>query len=157
MRHFSSLAPLLLALITTVAAAQTSQVPTLEERMSQNDFRASGLSRLSPEELKFLNDWLTAHGTPGGPMVTPSGKPIFYMDESAREVIEAHIDGVFTGWRGKSVFTLDNGQEWRQAESGSYDAGKLSSPSVRIKPMVLGSWLMYVDGCGCSVRVQRVK
>jgi len=28
---------------------------------------------------------------------------------------------------------------------------------VRIKPMLLGSWLMYVDGCGCSVRVQRIK
>jgi hypothetical protein len=55
------------------------------------------------------------------------------------------------------VFTLDNGQEWRQAESGIRDTGKINSPEVRIKPMLLGSWLMYVDGCGCSVRVERIK
>jgi len=55
------------------------------------------------------------------------------------------------------VFKLDNGQEWRQAESGAYDAGKFENPVVHIKPMVLGSWLMYVEGCGCSVRVQRIK
>ncbi|MFI4970442.1 MAG: hypothetical protein ACHP7D_09570, partial [Lysobacterales bacterium] len=63
----------------------------------------------------------------------------------------------FIGWRGKTVFTLDNGQEWQQAESGVYDAGKFANPGVKIKPMLLGSWLMYVDGCGCSVRVKRIK
>ena len=125
--------------------------------MSQADLRASGLDRLSPEELKYLNEWLRTHGAGSTQVVTPSGQPVFYPDASARDVVESHIEGLFTGWRGKSVFKLDNGQEWRQAESGAYDAGKFESPAVHIKPMLLGSWLMYVEGCGCSVRVQRVK
>ena len=124
--------------------------------MSQADFRAAGLDHLSPEQLKYLNEWLRAHGG-AGHIVKPGETPEFYADDSARDTIESHIQGVFTGWRGESVFKLDNGQEWRQAESGSYDAGKFDSPAVRIKPMLLGSWLMYVDGCGCSVRVQRIK
>jgi len=33
----------------------------------------------------------------------------------------------------------------------------LNGPAVRIKPMLLGSWLMYIDGCGCSLRVRRIK
>jgi hypothetical protein len=82
---------------------------------------------------------------------------MFYPDSGAREVVESHIDGAFVGWRGKTTFKLDNGQVWKQAESGAYDAGKFENPVVRIKPMLLGSWLMYVEGCGCSVRVQRVQ
>ena len=156
MRPFSSLLAVLLVVAVPVVSAQT-QPSTLEERMSQTDFRAAGLDHLSPEQLKYLNEWLRTHGGAGASAVTPGGTPVFYPESSDREVVESHIEGEFIGWRGKSVFKLDNGQEWRQAESGAYDAGKFESPAVRIKPTLLGSWLMYVDGCGCSVRVQRIK
>jgi hypothetical protein len=145
-----------LAFASTLAGAQ-AQPSTLEERMSQTEQRAAGLDRLSPEQLKYLNDWLRTHGAGAGPVVTPNGQPVFYPDAGSRDTVESHIVGTFTGWHGKSTFTLDNGQEWKQAESGSYDAGKFDNPVVRIKPMLLGSWLMYVEGCGCSVRVSRVK
>ena len=61
------------------------------------------------------------------------------------------------GWRGKTIFTLDNGQKWQQAESGARDTGKFTNPKVKIKPTIMGSWLMYVDGCGCSLRVKRIE
>jgi hypothetical protein len=155
MRLIPSLALTLLVAATT-ASAQT-QPPTLEERMSQAEFHAAGLDKLSPEELAQLNTWLQAHGGSTVKYLTTGGAPLFYPDESARETIEDNIVGTFEGWRGHTVFTLANGQEWAQAESGSRDTGKFTSPKVRIKPMLLGSWLMYVDGCGCSVRVKRVK
>src|SRR5512144_2529193 len=158
MRPFPSVLTLLFAMSATIAGAQTPpSTSTLEERMSQADFRAAGLDHLSPEQLKHLNEWLQTHGAGTAQVVTPGGQPVFYPDTGARDVVESHIDGTFTGWHGKSVFKLDNGQEWRQAESGAYDAGKFENPVVRIKPMLLGSWLMYVEGCGCSVRVQRIK
>jgi len=157
MRPLPSVLTLVIAMSATIVGAQTPPTSTLEERMSQSDFRAAGLDHLSPEQLKYLNEWLRTHGAGSVQVVTPGGQPVYYPNDSARDVVESHIDGTFTGWRGKSVFKLDNGQEWRQAESGMYDAGKFDSPAVRIKPMLLGSWLMYVEGCGCSVRVQRVK
>jgi hypothetical protein len=55
------------------------------------------------------------------------------------------------------VFTLDNGQQWKQAESGGRQCGKSENPKVTIKPTLMGSWLMYVDGCSDSVRVERTK
>jgi hypothetical protein len=160
MRSISSLALILLA--ATAASAQTqpqSSTQTLEERMSQAEFHAAGLNKLSPEELHQLNAWLQNHGaaTPTIKVVGTNGQPVFYPHESERETVESHLAGSFSGWTGHSVFTLDNGQQWQQAESGAYDSGKLDHPAVKIKPMLLGSWLMYVDGCGCSVRVKRVK
>ena len=148
----------LLLLVATTAALAQSPLPTLEERMSQSDFHATGLDKLSPAELGRLNTWVQAHGGGGTPQyVTPGGAPVFYPHDAARDTIEAHIDGTFYGWRGKTVFKLDNGQEWQQAESGVFDAGKVDNPGVRIQPMLLGSWLMYIDRCGCNVRVNRIR
>jgi hypothetical protein len=139
------------------AAAGAAGFSSLEERMSQSEFHAAGLDKLTPAELQVLDDWLRAHYATTTTYVTPSGKPVFYPQESAREVIESRIDGVFTGWYGHNVFRLENGQEWTQAESGSYSSAKYDHPKVKIKPMLLGSWLMYVEPCGCSVRVERTK
>ncbi len=139
-----------------VCAAEFS---SLEERMSQSDFHAAGLDKLSADELHALNEWLRAHQTTTTvtKVVTPSGKPVFYADDSKEEPVLSRIAGTFSGWYGKSVFRLENGQEWTQTESGQFSNGKYDHPKVKIKPMLLGSWLMYVEACGCSVRVERTK
>ncbi|MEO8801879.1 MAG: hypothetical protein ABI304_03400 [Rudaea sp.] len=126
--------------------------------MSQSEFHAAGLDKLSPDELKTLDAWLRTHlATAATQYVTPGGSPVFYPKESEREVIESRIDGKFGGWYGKSVFTMENGQQWTQAESGSRQMGPYDHPKVKIKPMMFDSWLMYIEKCGCSVRVQRTK
>ncbi len=139
------------------AVAQT-QAPTLEERMSQQEFTSAGLEKLSPDQLKFLNEWIQAKGVSdmGAPIKHRDGTTVFYSSNSDRERIESSIVGDFNGWRGKTRVTLENGQVWEQAEGGS-KGYKMSSPKVIIKPMSLGSWLMYVDGCGCDLRVKRIK
>lgn len=145
----------LLALAGTLRAAEFS---TLEERMSQSEFKAAGLDRLSAAELKSLNDWLRSHGLGAdAPVAIRDGKPDFYPDQFKRETVETRIAGPFTGWLGKTRWTMENGQVWEQAESGRRQDWSLQQPTVHIKPMIMGSWLMSVEGCGCSLRVQRVK
>ncbi len=150
------LASAALCLLAVCASAQ-SATSTLEERMSQKDFEASGLNRLTPAELSHLNAWLGARPIVSGPDGNNRSEPVFYPESGRREPITAHIVGEFQGWRGKTRVTLDNGQVWEQAQSGSAGDVRMSDPSVRIKPMMLDSWLMYVDGCGCDVRVRRVE
>lgn len=147
---------LVLVLATTLACA--SEFSSLEERMSQAQFHAAGLDKLSADELKALNAWLAAHSASTTAYVTSSGAPVFYPQQSARDVVESHIVGSFSGWHGQTVFTLDNGQKWKQAESGSYDCGTFQNPKVTIKPMMMGSWLMYVEPCRSqSIRVTRIE
>jgi hypothetical protein len=139
------------------AAAVAAEAPTLEERMSKGEFHAAGLDKLNADELKTLNAWLAAHQatTTVTKVVTPTGKPVFETDIGQRDIIETKIAGTFSGWYGKTRFRLENGQEWTQAESGQFSNGRYDHPSVRIKPMLLGSWLMSIPACGCSVRVER--
>ncbi|WP_347261284.1 hypothetical protein [Rudaea sp.] len=148
-----------LVLLFFALPAFTAETSTLEERMSKDEFRAAGLGKLSPAELKVLNDWLAGHQQVKTvkEVVTPTGKPVFETDQGERKIVETRISGRFSGWYGKTVFKLDNGQEWTQAESGQFSNGKYDNPKVRVKPMLLGSWLMYVEPCGCSVRVERTK
>lgn len=148
---------ILILLVATAAAGAQTPPPTLEERMSQAEFHAAGLDKLSPDELAQLNAWLGAHGGATTKYVTAGGTPVFYPDNVEKEAITAHLVGTFDGWRGRSVFTLDNGQQWQQAESGSFSFNSIMDAKVKIKPMLLGSWLMYVEKCGCSVRVDRIK
>lgn len=148
---------LLAILFATPIFAQT-QAPTLEERMSQEEFTAAGLDKLSPEQLKYLNGWIQSKGVSevGAPIRHRDGTATFYADDQDREVIESSIAGQFNGWRGKTRVTLENGQVWEQVESGS-SGFPLQSPKVKVKPMSMGSWLMYVNGCNCDIRVKRVK
>ena len=145
------------ALATLIAAmpALAQQFSSLEERMSSTDFKAAGLDKLSPQQLQFLDQWLRTHQQVKA--VDASGQPVFYTNDQSRGKFTTHLVGHFNGWSGGNTFTLDNGQVWRQAESGVYSCPDIDNPEVTIKPMVLGSWLMYVQGCNQSVRVDRVK
>lgn len=144
--------------LALAGSARGAEFSSLEERMSQTEFSAAGLSKLSPDELKTLNEWLRVHGlAPNAPIATGGGGTEFYPNDDARDVVETHIAGHFTGWMGKTVWAMDNGQVWQQAESGLFRDISLDNPAVRLKPMMLGSWLMVIDGCNCSLRVKRIK
>ncbi|MDE2272436.1 MAG: hypothetical protein KGJ94_10720 [Xanthomonadaceae bacterium] len=147
--------PAALALFLTALPVMAQQFSSLEERMSAADFKAAGLDKLSPQQLRFLDDWLRTHEPVKA--VTASGQPVFYPENQPRDKFSTHLVGQFNGWAGHSTFTLDNGQVWKQAESGAYSCPSIDNPEVTIKPMILGSWLMYVQGCNESVRVERIK
>ena len=63
---------------------QAAGFSSLEERMSQNEFHAAGLEKLSPEELKALNEWLRTHNAVTVVTTSPSGEPVFYPKDSDR-------------------------------------------------------------------------
>jgi hypothetical protein len=74
----------------------------------------------------------------------------------APDEIQTRYDGEFSGWSGNTLFRLENGQVWKQAQSGrsSYRA---THPVVTIKRTALGGYRLLVEGSDQSVRVERVK
>jgi hypothetical protein len=153
----------LLALLLTLAlcglSAHAQQTEGLQQRMSQAEFEAAGLNRLSPQELQNLDNWLHAHGKIATRMVDSSGAPVFYADKAKRSRIDAHIKGHFSGWNGANEYTLDNGQAWQQVHSDSDIVSCMTAdnPSAKVKPAAIGTWLMYVSGCNGTVHVKRVR
>ena len=76
-------------------------------------------------------------------------------EPAVREPFEAMIQGRFSGWSGKTVFPLDNGQVWRQRHGGRYRHTD-DDQSVRIYKNLLGMWQMKVLSTGRSVPVRRI-
>jgi len=81
----------------------------------------------------------------------------FHKEQSTRENIHSFIVGEFKGWQGKNVFKLKNGQIWKQAERRSFYIPKRNDPKITIKPKLMGSWILYVDGFSRGVKVKRIK
>lgn len=72
------------------------------------------------------------------------------------EAYETRIKGTFTGWRGRTIFTLENGQRWQQANDGEYVDTPRDSPKVRIIPAGIGYW-MEIEGVSERLRVKPVR
>jgi hypothetical protein len=77
-------------------------------------------------------------------------------DKSEVDEIRSRYVGEFTGWDGKTVFRLENGQVWQQVRSGRL-AWRADSPMVTIKRGFFGSYRLSVEGVNKQVYVKRIQ
>ncbi len=172
----SLLAALLLGLLSLGAQAQD-----LRTTMSEAEFKAAGLDKLTPAELEYLSRWLegrapapaaAAPATPAAPAVStspaaaaPDASPEerFGREQVQREPepdvpdqIVARLKGEFRGWDGKTVFRLDNGQVWQQRVGGKYRSRTYVDPEVVVEKGRFGYYLRLAGG-GRSVGVRRLQ
>lgn len=154
-RHL--LLPLALTLSLCGLSVQAQQTGGLQQRMSQAEFDAAGLSKLSPQELQNLDTWLNTHGKVTTKVVDASGAPVFYPGGGKYDKIETHLVGHFDGWHGHNVMTLENGQVWKQVGSDAPACMTSDHPPVKVKPSFMGNWLMYVKGCNDTAHVRRIR
>jgi len=76
------------------------------------------------------------------------------------DFVEARLVGDFNGWTGKTVFTLDNGQVWRQTNNYIQDyipRDPIPAAKVTISKGMMGSYNLQVEGVKRIVQVKRVK
>lgn len=150
---------------------ETRPKQEIQTLMSAEEFRAAGLHRLSPEELAVLNTWLYGYieveRREAVEEAMPTGEPSFGLEQvttrvaaifqrDTPEAIESRILGEFRGWRGNTIFRLENGQVWRQVASGEFIV-RVEDPVVRIRRATMGSYLLSIEGFGSTVRVRRVE
>ena len=151
----------LAALLPFALAAMAQE--KIEQQMTYEQFKASGLDKLSAAELANLNAWLsgkleveTAKAADEVRQQSGEARRGIAQRES-REPVAGAITGAFTGFGKGRQFTLDNGQVWQQIDDVSLSA-KLDNPKVRITPSLLGgAWYLAVDGYNTRAKVQRVK
>jgi hypothetical protein len=78
-------------------------------------------------------------------------------DKLASKVISSRIQGTFKGWNGRTLFTLENGQQWVQTDpSDSFWLPPQPGPEVELRHSGIGGWKMFLMPDGRWVRVRRV-
>ncbi len=165
----------LLAIFFSQFALADTSFSSLEEQMTGKDFEASGLEKLSAEELAALNAWirsrslatLDAPKAGSGAVYTgttatgQSGDVRGFETEQARKAdrttITSRIVGTFTGWDGQTVFTLENGMIWEQADKDKFYVKAVENPVVNIEPGAFRTWKLSVEGYASNCRVERIQ
>lgn len=71
--------------------------------------------------------------------------------------IESRIVGPFKGWNGRTLFKLENGQQWVQTDGQVYVVSAQPGPDVEIVPSALGGWKLWIQPEGRWIRVKRVQ
>ncbi|MET0230146.1 MAG: hypothetical protein ABW186_04365 [Rhodanobacteraceae bacterium] len=142
--RFLPLCALLLASVAPHARADDNS--TLEERMSFRDFTRLGLDKLSPDQLRGLNDWMKAHGQDCAPRST-NGAPAALGAQPAAvpDHVMSRIAGDFTGWEKGTVLVLENGQRWEVRDDDPLIASREKNPAVTVEKGLLG-WTMSIAG-----------
>ena len=142
------------------AAAEDSNAPDVETLMTPQDFKASGLEKLTAEERAHLSEWVERYreGAVQGPVVQ---KPPSKQSEEEKQAegdyeVVAKVVPAFRGWNGKTVFRLDNGQVWQQRMRGSSFIYSGTDSEVMITKNLLGGYVLEHVETGRSVGVKRV-
>ena len=159
MKRFISFFCLLLALLVSLPAAEpeTPAFPGLQKAMTPEQYEAAGLSKLAATERAKLDEFIKNYVAVSNEKVatTAVDKAIKEKKVSEPEVIQSRIVGPFTGYTGRTVFTLENGQRWAQSQYDSAYFPKIDSPPVVIVKAGFG-YRMYIAGGG-AIRVSKVR
>lgn len=149
----------------------------LQERMTEKQFRAAGLNRLEPHELRALNNWLRFGSVAEKPRaagtartedwdaarknpVTGFGLTPEPPQSAELEQIRVQIDGTFDGWGSATVFRFKNGQVWKQC--GGYNGGRfaispMEDPMAVIERSLVSGFRLSIDGYNRETKVCRIE
>ena len=139
--------------------AQGADFPGVKKAMPADAFEQAGLNKLSPEERARLDEFIRSYVTNSNEKAATVAvdQAVKTRKVAEPEVIQSNIVGRFTGYDGRSRFTLANGQVWAQSQEVSRAYPPADSPSVLIikGPSVLSGYRMYIVGGG-DIRVSKI-
>jgi hypothetical protein len=159
----------LLSLATALSVLAAEGFSSVEEQMTGKEFTATGLNKLSQQELDALNDWLRRHSvatlaaqsTSAGAAPSdedqPSSKSENNEKDEGRATITSNLVGSFSGWDGQTTFKLENGMIWTQADKDKFYIKEVVNPVVIIEPGMFGSWHLHIEGHDSECRVKRIQ
>jgi len=137
------------------------------KNLSEEQFRAAGLHKLTPAELAALEALIADQKAVAEPATPAKTGPKWFQAmvtlsevadrPEAAEALESQLVGEFSGWEGKAVFRLKNGQIWQQNDTSTRAERPRMEPKVRIFPGLLGAYWMEIEGIKQRVKVKPIK
>ncbi|GEM_PF-277188 len=152
-------ATLLLSLSASVSfhATQSAadEFPGLERLMTVEQFRSTGLQKLSDTEIEALNEWLSEYTAGNAQLLQGTSEGMREVEKNNE--IKSRISGDFDGWDGDTIFRLQNGQIWQQRLAGRHPYRGPENPEIRISKNFFGFYKMTLLESGKSIGVKRLR
>ncbi len=148
-----------LAFLCGIAEAQTTDFAIrVEQLMTPEELKETGVSGLTDTQRHALNLWLNRYSRNLLQLATRNAAeepPQSTVQSRCSPAVESTLAGEFEGWSGETIFKLDNGQIWEQAEY-AYTYSYSYGPEVTIY-QVRGGCRMKVEDEDETILVRRIK
>lgn len=128
----------LLALLSTNLWANELDIRKL---MPSEELDTSGISDLNDKQVEIINQWLIRYTAHKAPQLRKTSSQVVTEIENDQETF---INGSFSGWTGKTKFTMKDGSRWQQRLPGRWFTSATTSPPVIIRRTNLGFYKMTV-------------
>jgi hypothetical protein len=145
----------LVAILACGATLAGQPYVAVEQRLSADQMRATGLDQLRPEQLSLLNELLREQQDNVAAEVVTAERD--RRKREATETVTSTLKGEFQGWKDGTVLELANGQRWRVVGSEYYTPQRIPNAKVTIAPGAFGSWFVRVDGVNAGAKVKRIE
>jgi biotin carboxyl carrier protein len=175
---------LLLCLAPVVGFASEPYV-AIEQRLTAEQRKATGLDTLTAEQLALLNRLLSedraqavqaasaaateaatqaaaqAAAATAAETVAAPAPPPREMDTSRylgldQKPIASRVKGTVTGWQPGTEFALENGQVWKVLKGSRTLDEPVESPAILVVPGLAGRWFLQVHEDLPKARVYRI-
>ena len=161
----------LLSLTATFSVLAAEGFSSFEEQMTGKEFAAAGLTKLSRQELDSLNNWIRKHSLATLDSPKTGAEAVASVDDESdsksddedegkgekRTTITSNLVGKFAGWDGQTVFKLQDGTIWAQADKDKFHTKEIENPVVIIEPGMFGAWRLQVEGYDEDCKVKRIQ
>lgn len=157
-RKISYAIVLALVLSPFVALAEQAYV-NIEQRLTSEQLRETGLSTLSSEQLKRLNQLLNEESVNFAKIEKSQSNdqpiPASYIGLNDKP-IKSRLKGTVSGWEVNTIFELENGQRWKVLKGQMKLRKPMQSPGIIVVPGIAGRWFLQVDEDLPKARVYRI-
>ncbi len=119
----------------------------IQQIMTPQEFKAAGLSKLSPDELAKLNAWLQGYRevTEQAAEKKASARAA-KVERTKMDVLVSRVDGTFYGLTGRTIIRLEDGTAWKQANADDRYRSKVTDhPGAAVIHGVFG-YRMRIEG-----------
>jgi hypothetical protein len=125
-------------------AAPEPMSGSIQEMMTPEEFKAAGLSKLTPDELQKLDAWLQGYR-----QVTEQAaekKASAKASRTKMDLVVSRVDGTFNGLTGRTIIRLEDGTAWKQANADDrYHSTVTDHPAAAVIHGIFG-YKMRIEG-----------
>jgi hypothetical protein len=137
---------MILACAGSAHAAKEETSGSIQEMMSPAEFKAAGLSKLSPEELQKLNAWLQGYRDVTEKAATKKATAV--AARTKLDLLVSRVDGQFNGLTGRTVIPLEDGTVWKQANADDRFRPKVTDHPAAVVIHGVFGYKMQLEGTG---------
>jgi hypothetical protein len=126
--------------LAPVRAAREQPSGDIQQMMTPDEFKAAGLSKLSPAELEKLNAWLQGYRE------VAEKKGQARAERTKMDLLVSRVDGSFDGLTGRTVIRLEDGTVWKQANADDRYRPKVTDHPAAVVIHGIFGYKMQIEG-----------